>query len=102
MRKILALALLLTTPAIACDPDEVDRAMTEVCVATIQAAEEAVQAALPLARGGEAATLDTELARLRALCAQGDPAVAAGEAARLARAAGRIEARGDAPRPASL
>ncbi len=102
MRVLLALALLLATPAIACDPDEVDRAMTEVCTASLGAAAEAVDAALPLARGAEAGTLNAKLTRLRGLCAEGDPAVAAAAAARLARLAGRIEARADAPRPASL
>lgn len=102
MRTLLALALLLATPAIACDPDEMERAMNEICSGATTGAAEAVEAALPLARPVEAASLQAQLAALQRSCAEGDPAVAARDAARLARLAGRIEARADQPRPASL
>lgn len=102
MRALLALTLLLATPAIACDPDEMERAMTEICTAATAGAAEAVEAALPLARGDEAASLQAQLTTLRRVCAEGDPALAARDAARLARLAGRIEARADQPRPASF
>ncbi|WP_431301769.1 hypothetical protein [Sediminicoccus sp. BL-A-41-H5] len=102
MRALLALALLLATPAIACDPDEMERAMTEVCTAATSGAAEAVEAALPLAGADEAAALQTQLITLRRVCAEGDPALAARDAARLSRLAGRIEARAERPRPASL
>ena len=102
MRALLALTLLLATPAIACDPDEMERAMTEICTAATSGAAEAVEAALPLARPGEATALQSQLTSLRRICAEGDPALAARDAARLARLAGRIEARADQPRPASF
>ncbi|MBX9752630.1 MAG: hypothetical protein K5Q68_23785 [Roseococcus sp.] len=102
MRTILAVAMLLATPAIACDPDELERAMTEICTAATAGAEEAVEAAQPFARAEERALLDARLTQIRQDCAHGDPAVAAREAARLARVAARIEARADQPRPASL
>lgn len=102
MRALLALALLLATPAIACDPDEMERAMTEICTAATSGAADAVEAALPLARPDEAAALQSRLTHLQRICAEGDPALAARDAARLARLAGRIEARADQPRPASF
>jgi hypothetical protein len=102
MRALLALALLLATPAIACDPDELERAMTDICAAATEAAAEAVQAALPLARAGEGAALDARLAAIRHGCVHGDPVMAARDAARLARSAALIEARAEQPRPASL
>jgi hypothetical protein len=102
MRKLLAVAMLLATPAVACDPDELERAMTEICSAATAGAAEAVEAALPLARPGEATSLEAQLTALRRLCMEGDPAQAARDAARLARLAGRIEARADQPRPASF
>lgn len=103
MRAALALGLLLlAAPAGACDPDELERAMTEICTAATEGAAEAVAAALPQARAEEATSLRAELERLTQACAQGDPAVAAREGARLARIAGRIEARAEQPRPASL
>lgn len=102
MRRLLAMAMLLAMPAMACDPDEMERAMTEICTAATSGAAEAVEAALPLARAEEAAALQTQLTALRRVCSEGDPAVAAREAARLARLAGRIEARAEQPRPASL
>ena len=103
MRAILALGLLLlAAPAGACDPDELERAMTEICTAATEGAAEAVEAALPHARAEEAHSLRTELQRLMQACAQGDPTATAREGARLARLAGRIEAREDQPRPASL
>jgi hypothetical protein len=102
MRAVLALAMLLATPAIACDPDELERAMTEICAAATMGAEEAVEAAQPFAQSEERARLGARLAQIRQDCLQGDPAVAAREAARLARIAAHIEARADRPRPASL
>jgi hypothetical protein len=102
MRALLALAMLLSSPAIACDPAEMDQAMSEICGGATDGAAEAVQAALPHARAGEAAALEARLAQARHACQHGDPAVAAREAAQLARFAGRIEARADQPRPASF
>lgn len=100
MRPLLALLILLATPAIACDPAGMDGALSEICGAAASGAEEAIEAALPLARREEAAAMQAQLARVQQLCTHGDPAVAAVEATRLARFAGRIEARADVPRPA--
>lgn len=88
MRALVLLAA-LTAPALACDPAEMEAAMTEICRGATEGAREAV-AALPAA---ERAPLEAELTRLHALCAAGDPAIAARGAARLAREAGRMEAR---------
>lgn len=93
MRAMLALALVLATPAIACDPDSMEQAISEVCGAATRGAEAAKLAATPLADVSEAAAMQASLARARQHCMHGDPAEAAWEATRLARFAGRIEAR---------
>ena len=54
MRALLLAIALLPLGASACDPDEMDRAMSEICTAATAAASEAVQAAIPLALGEEA------------------------------------------------
>jgi len=101
MRALFLAMALLPIGAGACDPDEMDRAMSEICTAAIAASEEGVQAALPAARGEEAAAMAARLDHIRHICINGDPAVAAAEAVRLARMAARIEARiaakGDTP-----
>ena len=102
MKRLLALALLLSVPAAACDPEEMDRAMTEVCAAGISAAQEALDAATPHARDGEMAPMTARLHDQRQQCAAGDPMKAAADTVRLARAAARIEARGDRPANASF
>ncbi len=95
----LALALLpplLLTTASACDPDEMDRAMSEICTAATSAAAEIVTAASPLARGEEAAAMAARLDHARTICVNGDPTLAAAQAVHLARFAARIEARATA------
>ncbi len=87
MRAMLLLAA-LALPALACDPAEMEAAMTEICRGATEGAREAVLAVPP----AERPSLEAELARLHELCAAGDPALAARAAARLAREAGRIEA----------
>ena len=93
MRALYLALALLPLGAGACDPDEMDRAMSEICTAAITASAEVVEAAGPLAREGEAATMAARLDHLRHICINGDPTVAAAEAVRLARFAARIEAR---------
>ena len=88
MRAVLLLAA-LAAPALACDPAEMEAAMNGICRGATEGAREAVHA-LPIA---ERPPLEAELTRLHELCAAGDPALAARGAARLAREAGRIEAR---------
>ncbi|UPY35211.1 hypothetical protein [Sediminicoccus sp. KRV36] len=76
--------------------------MTEICTATTLGAAEAVEAAIPHARAEERTAMEAQLIQLQHNCAHGDPAVVARGATRLARLAGRIEARANQPRPASL
>ncbi|MBY0338194.1 MAG: hypothetical protein K2X11_16385 [Acetobacteraceae bacterium] len=89
LRPALLLAALLAAPlaAMACDPAEMEKAMTEICTAAVDAAGEVVLAA------GEPASLAARLAAARRQCAEGDPAQAAAEAIRITRAAALIEAR---------
>ena len=89
MRPLFIALALLPLGASACDPDEMDRAMSEICTAGNEAAAEFVQAALPTA-GAEAAGLLARLAQARHACINGDPVVAAREAVRLAHAAARF------------
>jgi hypothetical protein len=93
MRALLLAIALLPLGASACDPDEMDRAMSEICTAATAAAAEVVQAATPLAQGEEAAAMVARLAHARHICINGDPSLAAAESVHLARFAARIEAR---------
>ncbi len=93
MRALYIALALLPLGASACDPDEMDRAMSEICTAGNDAAAEIVQAALPAARNDEPAQMQARLDQARHACINGDPAVAAREAVRLARFAAGIEAR---------
>ncbi|MCX7371641.1 MAG: hypothetical protein NTW56_04250 [Alphaproteobacteria bacterium] len=94
LAKIAALLLCsATVTAIACDPDAMDQAMSEICAAGVAAAQEAVDAAIPHAIAAEADHLRLALSQAQDICHHGDPALAAAQAARLSRHAGRIEAR---------
>lgn len=93
MRALLLALAMLPLGAGACDPDEMDRAMSEICTAATLASAEVVEAAMPLARGEEGAAMSARLDHIRHICINGDPTVAAAEAVRLARFAARIEAR---------
>jgi hypothetical protein len=93
MRAMLLAIALLPLGASACDPDEMDRAMSEICTAATAAAAEVVQAATPLAIGEEAAVMAARLDHARHICINADPSLAAAEAVHLARFAARIEAR---------
>lgn len=90
----LALATLAgTTRAGACDLAEFQAAREEVCEAALAepaAILEVVQTRLGTAEGAEVAR---RLAMARELCRGDDPLLGAREAARLARLAGRLEAR---------
>jgi hypothetical protein len=92
-RFVLATALLLPPAALACDPAEMEKAMTEICTAAADAAGEAVRSAMPVAEAGQAAEMERRLAATLRQCAEGDPALAAAEAVRLATFAARLEAR---------
>ncbi len=93
MRALFVALVLLPLGASACDPDEMDRAMSEICTAATAAAAEVVQAAMPLVRDGESAVMAARLDHARHVCINGDPTLAAAEAVHLARFAARIEAR---------
>ncbi|WP_207537331.1 hypothetical protein [Sabulicella rubraurantiaca] len=93
MRALLAACLLAAPVALACDPAEMEAAMTEICRGATAGAAEAIETARPRASAAEAQSLAASLARLERLCAEGDPVAAARAAALLARDAGRIEAR---------
>ena len=88
MRALYIALALLPLSASACDPNEMDRAMSEICTAGNDAAEEFVQAALPTA-GADAANMLARLAQARHACINGDPVMAVQDAVRLAHSAAR-------------
>jgi hypothetical protein len=94
----LAAPLLASSPARACDPDEINALLTAVCEGALGEAARLAQALLPQA-GPDAPLLQDALVRARFLCAEGDPVAGATEAARLSRLVGRIEARLDQAPP---
>jgi len=89
MRPLWIALALLPLAAGACDPDEMDRAMSEICTAGNEAVAEFVHAALPGA-GAEAAGMLARLEQARHACINGDPVVAARDAVRLAHFAARF------------
>lgn len=91
------LAGAIAAPALACDPEEMNAQLTAVCEAALAEAVAAVEAALPHVREAERVRIDHALAEARDACTTGDPVLGAREAARLARLAGRIEARAGSP-----
>jgi hypothetical protein len=102
IRKAIALATLLVAApplARACDTEAMSAELTAVCRAALSPAEVWAGAVRVHASATEAAALDRALALAREACATGDPAVGALEAARIARLAGRIEARTGAAEP---
>jgi hypothetical protein len=94
-------ALLVAAPPLAraCDTEAMNAELTAVCRAALSPAEAWAGAVRAHAGASEAAALDRALALARAACATGDPAAGALEAARIARLAGRIEARAGAAGP---
>lgn len=98
MRVLLALAMLLATPAIACDPDAMNQEITALCRAALDPAAEIARGAMPLASAEEARALEAAITAAGDACDVGDPALGARQAVEIARLAGRIEAR--QPRPA--
>ena len=102
MRALLAACLLAAPVAWACDPAEMEAAMTEICRGATAGAAEAIEAARPHANVAEAQSLASGLARLERLCAEGDPVAALRGASLLARDAGRIEARASRAQTALL
>lgn len=86
------------------DPDQVNVLLTGVCDAALTPALAALEVALPHATEAERALIGRHREAAREACATGDPEAGARTAARLARLAGRIEARAglDAGGPAAL
>ncbi|MBW6400617.1 hypothetical protein KPL78_22350 [Roseomonas sp. HJA6] len=95
MRAILLAGLVLAAPPLAraCDTEAMNAELTAVCTAALNPATSWAEAVRGQANATEAAALDRALTAARAACDTGDPAAGALEAARIARLAGRIEAR---------
>ncbi len=94
----LASAVATPTPALACDVAEMHAIATEACAAAIGETGTVLAALERHATEAERAMIERQLAAAREACAEGNAGFAAAEAARLARLAGRIEARaGEAP-----
>lgn len=91
---VLGAAFLLAPPlARACDPYELNAHLTTVCRAALDPAAAAIAPLRVHASAAEDAAIGVALARAVEACDTGDPALGAAEAVRLARLAGRIEAR---------
>ncbi len=102
LRRVLigaGLAGALIAPALACDPEEMNAQLTQVCEAALAETAPATEAVLPHATAGERIRLERSLARAVEACATGDPGLGVQEAARLARLVGRIEARAGVTEP---
>ena len=95
MRAILVAALLVAAPpfARACDSEAMSAELTAVCSAALRPAVAWAAAVRGQANAAEAPSLDRAIAAATAACETGDPAAGALEATRIARLAGRIEAR---------
>ena len=104
-RSLLAVALgaiaLIAAPPLAraCDPETMEREITEICRAAVDPAAGFARAVLPSASAGEARAIEAAIIAAGDACEVGDPAAGARKAVELARLVGRIEARG--ARPAS-
>ncbi|HEY4250796.1 MAG TPA: hypothetical protein VGM87_06335 [Roseomonas sp.] len=88
-------ALVLTAPPLAraCDPEELNQQLTAVCRAALAPAAAWIGALHARATAAERGAIDAALGSANEACDTGDPTAGAREAARLARLAGRIEAR---------
>ena len=91
---VLSVAFVLAPPlARACDPNELNAHLTTVCRAALDPAAAAIAPLRVHASAAELAAITVALTRAVEACDTGDPALGAAEAVRLARIAGRIEAR---------
>lgn len=99
MRHIHRTALLATLTfaapplARACDPAEMSQQLTAVCRAALDPAAGWIGALRDRATEAERGAIDAALRSAGEACDTGDPTVGARESVRLARLAGRIEAR---------
>jgi hypothetical protein len=91
---LLALALVAAPPlARACDPEAMEREITEICRAALDPAAAIARAVLARATPEEARLIAAAIVAAGDACDVGDPATGARQAVELARLAGRIEAR---------
>ncbi len=95
MRSILLAALVVAAPPLAraCDTEAMNAELTNVCNAALRPALEWVGAVRTQATAAESAALDRAISAAGTACETGDPVAGAREAGRIARLAGRIEAR---------
>ncbi|MEO3474676.1 hypothetical protein AAFN86_22615 [Roseomonas sp. CAU 1739] len=95
MRSILLAGLVLAAPPLAraCDTEALNAELTAVCTAALRPATAWAAALRAQATAVEGAALDRAIAAATAACETGDPAAGAAETVRIARLAGRIEAR---------
>jgi hypothetical protein len=95
MRAALLASLLVLAPPLAraCDTDYLNSQLTLVCRAALDPALALLHALAPQATATEASAITRATALAEAACDTGDPEAGAQEAIRLARLAGRIEAR---------
>ncbi|BDG70660.1 hypothetical protein [Roseomonas fluvialis] len=94
-------ALLVMAPPLAraCDTEAMNAELTAVCRAALAPALDWAGAARATATANEAAALDRAIAIANEACTTGDPQAGAREASRIARLAGRIEARSGSAEP---
>ena len=95
MRSILLAALVVDAPpfARACDTEAMNAELTAVCTAALRPALSWATAIRAQATAAETAAIERAITTATAACETGDPAAGAAEAVRIARLAGRIEAR---------
>jgi hypothetical protein len=92
--SLLAAALVLAPPlARACDTEYLNSQLTLVCRAALDPALALLRDLAPQATAAETAAIGHATTLAEAACETGDPEVGTQEAIRLARLAGRIEAR---------
>lgn len=94
-------ALLVAAPPLAraCDTEAMNAELTAVCRAALSPALGWAGAVRAAATASEATALDRAIAAATEACATGDPQAGAREASRIARLAGRIEARTGSAEP---
>lgn len=91
---LIALALSIAPPlARACDPEGMEREITEICRAALDPAAALARAVLVRATPEEARAIEAAIIAAGDACEIGDPAAGARQAVELARLAGRLEAR---------
>ena len=95
MRSILLAALVVAAPPLAraCDTEAMNAELTAVCTAALRPAMSWATTIRAHATAAEAAAIERAITTATAACETGDPAAGAAEAVRIARLAGRIEAR---------